>query len=348
MNEIPPRWLLWLGAALAASSPGVAAADEGVPQSGPAVADERLSLGMRLHARYEYEDEAPEHELELVRARFFADFAPAPWLTGQLDVDIAEVPVIKDAYADAALRPYLHFVAGQLKKPFSRVELLSSGKLPLATRGLVNSRLVSDTGFGGRDIGVMLWGEVGLATYALGAFNGTMTAPEVDTAKDVAGRLELALTEAVELGASGSLIQKNPDIPGYEPWHASAVGLDARLRLGPVDATFEGIYAQAPIAGVSLEQAGGIAYAVVKTPRLFGVSARPIVKVEVFDADTSRSGDLTWAYLGGVNFDFKEPLRILVQAEQRVPESGSSSTAVFVQLALDAKIDLAVVPRRAE
>ena len=96
----------------------------------------------------------------------------------------------------------------------------------------------------------------------------------------------------------------------------------------------------------SRDQVGAVAYAVLRTPRILGVSARPIVKVEVLDEDTRGSKNLAWALMGGVNLDFKAPLRLLLQAEQVVPEKLSTlprEFTVYVQLALDVKTGLATL-----
>ncbi len=77
--------------------------------------------------------------------------------------------VLKDAYTDIVLLPgAVHIKVGQYKRPFSRQQLVSSGKLELVDRA------ITDKAFGaGRDIGVMVHNGHEVFEYAVGVFNGT-------------------------------------------------------------------------------------------------------------------------------------------------------------------------------
>jgi hypothetical protein len=270
-------------------------------------------------------------------------------MLGQIDVDVVSLPIIKDAWVDVGPCACVRVTAGQFKKPWSRLELLSSGKLPLVTRGLVNERF-ADSGFGGRDVGAMLHGQPGAFGYALGVFNGTgsAAAPETDKSKDAAARVTYELGDALEVGAAGSMIDRQPILATVPGVRVFAAEVDARLKLGPVDALLEAVWAQEPVPkAVRREQAGAVGYAVFRTPRVRGVSVRPLFKVEVVDDDTSRSGGLAWGLLGGLNLDFKGPLRLMLQVEQVLPQEKSSfgpkQTTYYVQLALDSKVGLRTV-----
>ncbi len=321
-----------------AQAPAVAAPEKVVHADQP-----RVQIGARVHTRYLFTDTAPHQEFELRRARLMLEVAPVSFLSGELDVDVAEVPAVKDAFADIAALPWLHLVTGQFKKPFSRVELLSSGKLPLWSRGIVTKRIAGNYGFGGRDVGAMVRAEHDRAALEVGAFNGTRTSPEVDSAKDIAARLEFLGGKSFDVGASGSVLNKNPEGTAQDPWHLWAVGLDGRLRIGVIDATVEALYAQEPIPIGSRDQLGIVAWLVVRTPRLLGVSIRPIGKFELLDDNVDAGGDHAVDLLGGINLDFQAPIRLFVQYDQVLPEKNSSelkARSVVIQLAIDWKTDL--------
>jgi len=79
---------------------------------------------------------------------------------------------LKDFYADFAfIKNKLHLKVGQFKKPFSRQQLTSSGKLELVDRA------ITDKAFGaGRDIGFELnnrYSKSPVFEWAAGMFNGT-------------------------------------------------------------------------------------------------------------------------------------------------------------------------------
>jgi hypothetical protein len=332
--------ILLIAAVAVITAPELAQSDEAPPRA----AKPKIELGLRLHARYEWQEEPAKHELDLVRSRLLLEMMPTPWLSGQLDVELSAAPAVRDAFVDVAATPVAHLVVGQFKKPFSRIELTAAGKLPLTTRGLVNERLIEDFAYGGRDVGLMVHGEAGPAWYAVGTFNGTQGAPEVDTAKDFAARVELDLGKAADVGASGSIVQRNPDIDGYEAWFRRAAEVDGHFRMGPVDGVVEVIWAEEPIPQSQRDQFGATAYALLRTPRFNDVSARPIAKVELLDDDVRLPNDHAWAGMLGVNFDFRAPLRVLVQYQEIWPTDRSSierERRVHVQLALDMKTALA-------
>lgn len=312
----------------------------------PAVEKNRrppVLLRGRVHTRYGWLDRAPHNELEVVRARLALDLQPEPWLFAQLDVDAVDLPIVKDAYVVLQPVAALGVTIGQFKKPFSRLELTSSGKLPLWRRGIVNDRLTRNYGYGGRDVGVMLLGRAGPFTYAAGAFNGTRTLEETDSGKDVAARLALSAADAIDLGVSGSMLHRNPE--GLQVTRTFAASIDGRLRTGPLDSRFEVIWAQEPLPEGGRDQLGAMAYVVLRTPRIEGVSLRPIVKVELLDEDTRTGASHATSLMGGVNLDFRGPLRVLLQYEQVWGQTRTSvreEKRAVAQVALDFSAPLAV------
>jgi hypothetical protein len=89
-----------------------------------------------------------------------------------LDLDPVAPLIVRDAYANFALSRDLEVRAGQMKIPYGRQRVVSSGNLQMVDRSIVTSELNLD-----RDVGVQLlsndlggWGQrIG---YALGVFGG--------------------------------------------------------------------------------------------------------------------------------------------------------------------------------
>lgn len=134
-----------------------------------------MKMNGRVQARYHYEavEDAkdktafsiPRSRLKLTGSVFDKDFT----YLFQFDVGGAGFSV-KDMYGNYAFTPRLHIRAGQFKKPFSRQQITSSGKLELVDRS------ITDVAFGaGRDIGVMLHNDYEKSPrweFAFGMFNG--------------------------------------------------------------------------------------------------------------------------------------------------------------------------------
>lgn len=100
---------------------------------------------------------------DALRFKFVADFAKG-------------TVALKDAYLEYALTGQARVRAGQFKRPFSRQQLTSDGRLELVDRA------ITDAGFGaGRDIGLMLHNGFSRSPtfeYAAGVFNGTGNVPD--------------------------------------------------------------------------------------------------------------------------------------------------------------------------
>lgn len=121
---------------------------------------------------FEADDQDPEIALAVQRARFgFEGHVFSKDLTYKFQADFGRGKAgLKDYYINYALSDGLELRAGQWKKPFSRQQLTSSGKLELVDRAS------TDKAFGaGRDVGLMLhndYDEVEGFEWAVGLFNG--------------------------------------------------------------------------------------------------------------------------------------------------------------------------------
>jgi len=146
-------------------------------------ADDRfkLGIGQRVQARFAHEIvEGGDNEsaFSIARARVtMKGHAFTKDLRYKFQAGFGKGnAVLKDFFVDHALMPgTLHIRTGQWKRPFSRQQMTSSGKLEFTERA------ITDKAFGaGRDIGVAIHNDYGKSPgfeYAVGVFNGTGEKP---------------------------------------------------------------------------------------------------------------------------------------------------------------------------
>jgi len=141
----------------------------------------KMTINGRVQARYTYESvdglgegEEDETFFAIPRARLtLKGHAFSKEVTYKFQTDFGKGAVnLKDFYVDFALtKNTVHLRVGQWKKPFSRQQINSSGKLSLVDRALTDKKFGA-----GRDIGVALhsnYGKSGGMEYTVGVFNGT-------------------------------------------------------------------------------------------------------------------------------------------------------------------------------
>ncbi|OGR10251.1 MAG: hypothetical protein A2341_22090 [Deltaproteobacteria bacterium RIFOXYB12_FULL_58_9] len=298
-----------------------------------------LRIGMQAHLRYLVDDTEPYHQLVVKRARLAVDLYPTPWLRAQVDVDVSELSVLKDAWVEVEPSAWLKLRAGQLKKPFSRVEATSSRQLPLCERGIVNHHIIDDNNleFGGRDLGIVANGRFGDLRISGGVFNGNGLFQENDSGKDFVVRPTYEFGKFLEVGASGTVKMRSDEAdPAY-----SAGGFDARVRLGPMEAVLEGLWAQdgrdrSDVLGV-------IGYVQLRYRVSDAVRLRPIVKAEFLNEGLGKEDNVAMAYMAGVNLHIAKVLRIMLQVEQVVAQSQCrtpNERRGMLQLAFDHRMDI--------
>ena len=139
-------------------------------------------------------DREPEYAFLIRRARLkLKGHAFSPRVTYCFMADFARgSTILHDYHLDFALAPgVLHMRLGSYKRPFSREQVTSSGRLELVDRSIANKA------FGqGRDLGLMFhngYEKSPIFEWALGVFNGTGEKPwfegalEEDDAGEIAG-----------------------------------------------------------------------------------------------------------------------------------------------------------------
>jgi hypothetical protein len=181
----------------------------------------RLTFNGRIQTQFNTssQDGVPQAETALRRVRLESTFQLTRVVSGRISPEFAGSRVsIRDAYVRFALDPALVVWAGQAFRPFSAVAMSSSARmLPiergLRIRGLSDEfdeyNLVSDLGYGDRDVGLQLRGEPAGAplklSYAVGWFNGPARSrfPRENTGQFVA-RVGVAPVPGLKLNASYS------------------------------------------------------------------------------------------------------------------------------------------------
>ena len=178
-----------------------------------------ITLGGRLQTQYAHASvEAAENDFLLRRARLAADVAVSDFFGGRVQVDFAGGgAALKDAYVALDFSDAFEIRIGQFKRAFDLFELASSTDLSLIERdgrieGLAvcagvgsicsYSRFTEALGYSDRDQGVLLSGASGRLAYGASFTNGTGgDTPDENDRKSASGRLALAATETVQVGA---------------------------------------------------------------------------------------------------------------------------------------------------
>jgi len=107
--------------------------------------------------------------------------SPLPWLSAEVELEVADGPDMKDAYILAKDR-HLSAKAGHFKMPVSAYAMESLFDLPVARRGLLHEILDDWLDVGGRHAGLLLGarGRGGIKPYvSLGAFQGRVLEEDI-------------------------------------------------------------------------------------------------------------------------------------------------------------------------
>ena len=138
-------------------------------------------------------------------------------LRAELAAELATRVRLKTAFIQLRLADGASTVdvrAGQMKMPFSAIQLTSIWGLPMADRGLLDNVLVKRLQVAGRAVGAMViaeWPSVWSATLQVGVFQGTDDAGTALAAtasnrfgQDGVARLSVRPAHGLELGVAGS------------------------------------------------------------------------------------------------------------------------------------------------
>jgi hypothetical protein len=312
-------------------------------------------------------------DLSVPSARFRIDYqSPWEWLTGQIEVDLAGNPDLRDGYVQAR-GENVAFRMGQFKMPVLAMQMESPWVLPLVRRGLIHDLTVDWLDVAGRLPGAMItlrekFGRI-KPRLMLGAFQArTFVEINADLTRDTDLVRERSLSSqklvargqvdvgSVEIGAS---YEHRLGSPGFGQlrrfWTAGAdvtvnhVFATSGLRIW-ADALAGASWYEHPAKPVDTEDATFIAGRVLVAYRFGGVVpeafyVEPYLFGGVFDPDIDVTSDMAWEATAGVNVGFFGRARATLQAEmdegQRNFPIGYLAGVTPDRLALIAQLGLA-------
>jgi hypothetical protein len=299
-------------------------------------------------------DDEPDTAWEVRRARIMIRMFAAGWIRADVEGDFGRGRArLTDGFVRLDFDPALRIRAGQYKKPFDALELVSSRELLVIERdGLPRGSdlptpngLVKGLGYSDRDIGAEWSGAFEPVTLTAGFWNGNGVDAEDDDGKQVGVRAELEGPAGWTLaGALAAIRRSAPEGSNEDGEWQSAFELAARYGeysepglkalaqlfvgdgepadlLEGDDATFNAIHAI-------------IAYhiAIWETPYLIGVE--PLGRFGWTDPDTDFDEDEATLWTAGVNLYHHAKVKTQIQVDHVRPAEGEGETAARVQLAL--------------
>ena len=338
--------------AAAASSPTSEPTSRPAPAQGEAAAHplDGLRVGGRVYAQWVWQSDKPRWDTHLDSARLGARWSDGP-LDSKVEMELFStdsdgnvVPALRDAWVAYEVTRPLQFKVGQMKKPFSRLTLMSRSELPAISRGLVIQQLVGDRDFGGRDMGAEVFGRVGSKrlrlNYAAGLFQGGgINQPEGEGSGPQegawAGRVELENKKRWSVGVDFSQRTVEPGKPRQRrPW---AAGLDGEVRWAHWHALAETVFARDPNQLKAVNGAG-VTGMLTYELALSGLWAlEPIVGGEWVkpNLDVARSQSRVF---GGASLIREGGLRLMLEGEQTMTHATGApedERALTLQIAWD-------------
>lgn len=302
-------------------------------------AKDELRLRGRLMVRYQIEDE------ERTSGRWTDTFTlhrirlDGRWkldeLRLNLELEAADGLELADAYVRYDFFKQLRLSAGHFKKPLSRLHLTSRWDLVIPRRGMLDNLAVGQGmfgGYGGRDVGLMLWGRWGKKPrleYYAGIFDGgsflswafqdPQDPPGATNAshRDYVGRLAARFFRGLELGVSYG--HKQAGIiyaPGEESRrYFNLVEGDLLWTVGDFSLQVEGAWGDNPNAMAGHKLAGGHALVWYRQKLNDDLALLPALMVEYLDPDDALSGGDAWRLAGALNLDVGKHTRLVLAAE---------------------------------
>lgn len=280
-----------------------------------------LELGTRIMAGFRYRKDADEDEgrygfnVRQVRVSMKLKWKKR-WST-RATVDFSDglspgtgVQYLRNAFLEYKHSSALRIRVGRYKRPFSNLELQSTGDLPILNRGLLNGLIVEDSGWGDRAIGAMASGKykpAGLGwTVSLTNPNpGNLVAQGIDTIARVTWE---PLADVLQVGVHGG--NKYIDFDAG-PTHFQGGGGDITLRVAGFEWQLEGMMADLPwrnSIGYGATTLLSYTHPITKHLKL-----QPVVFGEYADSNKDYSKNESVRFQGGVNLVIRDRFRIMPQ-----------------------------------
>jgi hypothetical protein len=290
----------------------------------------RLMTGFEVARKHPKGNQPPEEETQtglfLDQAVVETEIQVSKRLELELGFNLANATV-RDAFVNYRVHDWLQLRAGRFKRPFSRLELRSHGKLPFRNRGLFNS-LLDDANFVGRTLAGMVWGKpLDQLRYFVAVANPAPLGSGIEGI-DLVARVVYDPANWVSIGVNGLHKWSERSADG-EPLRLSALGADTKLDFGALSISLEVDAAQnpnpPPIANPSATSRTPWALGVIGygdyTWKLSKKWTLAVVGVlEWMDSDTEYQKDERIRAVGGLSWNFKKnALRVMPQVELTRP-----------------------------
>ncbi len=187
-------------------------------QSSSTQADEKkkypdVEIGGTVQPVWMYDFKAgafPNNEFFLKRTRAGLEVKITKNLGAEIEVDLTDTELIKDAKFDFEVNQFVKLSAGKRKIPFSRERLTSIKKLVFVDRSKIVKE-IEDIGYAGRDIGANIdWlfytSRSFEVEFMAGVYNGTAgnLQGDLNNSKNYAQRLEINLLKDFSIGINSS------------------------------------------------------------------------------------------------------------------------------------------------
>jgi hypothetical protein len=321
--------------------------------AGPLVAQDSTGVSLSAYAQVQFAtsnggDDARESTFLMRRVRLRVDINAGDGITGRVEPDFAGGGA-RLRYAWLALDlGSVTLRGGVFKKPFSRIELTSSSRMPVIERALAidgladayagdapelpllddefllaeEQYLLTAFGYHSYDVGALLIGSAGRLGYEVGVFNGSGTAGLDDTnGKAVSARVTYGLAADLpfELGAA---VTRHEREVADETRDGTAVEVDAQI--GRPGDPGPGLIAEAVQGDSFAEDAtfrGVQAYAWHRWPMTGRVTAvEGLARVSWGDPSTDRAQDGGTLFTPGLNVYVGRHARLMLQWDVHVPQ----------------------------
>lgn len=301
----------------------------------------------------------PATALETRRLYFGTAFSYDDWITGVVQADFGgATAALTDGYINLALSDGFSVRAGQFKQPFGLFELRSNTQIltierSVRIRGVEDlvgvpgetHWLLDESGYLGRQIGVMAHGQAGQVGWAAGVFNGEGTNTREDEgSKAYVGRLTYALGAPLVVGGAVSVQPTGQFDANGDEIQAAAFAVDAEwgeFRGDGLHVMAEVMVGDNPLIIVNNDPSrmvGGQVAAAYFMPRdgdrVEGLE--PVLRLSWADPNTDVSDDEGLLLTPGINTYFSGRNRFMVNGEVYVP----SVTGVDAQYGLVAQFQV--------
>jgi len=172
-----------------------------------------IEIGGTIQPIWMYDFKAgafPNNEFFLKRARAGLEVKITKNLDAEIEVDLTDAELIKDAKFDYEVNQFVKLSAGKRKIPFSRERLTSVKKLIFVDESKIVKE-IEDIGYAGRDIGANIdWLFYTSKTFEVelmaGVYNGTAgnLQGDLNNSKNYAQRLEFNYQKDFSIGVNSS------------------------------------------------------------------------------------------------------------------------------------------------